>query len=249
MSSSTPWSSFKKKQAAKAAAEGEVSDDAVQQKPALQTQPSASEVSEKPVEPPADVPVKNTTAQSSGMDKPSTNEPHGEQQGKNQKNTDQQNTDQPNERQPSTSKPLPSMRKKARQLLVQALYQWQLSGADLHSIEAEFFTDNKMKKVDIAFFRELLHGIPKQLEEVDGAYQSHLDRDASELDPISRALLRLGSYELCFRIDVPYKVAINEAVNLAKTFGPTDAYKYINGILDKVAAEKRSIEVTAQRRR
>lgn len=244
MSSSTPWSSFKKKQAAKAAAEGEVSDDAVQQQPAIQTQPSASEVSEKPVEPPADVAAKNKTAQPSGMDKPSTNDPHGEQQGKNQQNTDQQN-----ERQPGASKPLPSMRKKARQLLVQALYQWQLSGADLHSIEAEFFTDNKMKKVDIAFFRELLHGIPKQLEEVDGAYQSHLDRDASELDPISRALLRLGSYELCFRIDVPYKVAINEAVNLAKTFGPTDAYKYINGILDKVAAEKRSIEVTAQRRR
>mgnify|MGYP003123279690 CR=1 FL=1 len=144
---------------------------------------------------------------------------------------------------------LPSTRKKARQLLVQALYQWQLSGSDLHSIEAEFFTDNDMRKVDTEYFRELLHGIPKKLDEVDAAYESHLDRQSKDLDPISRALLRMGCYELCFRIDIPYKVAINEAVNLAKTFGPTDAYKYINGILDKVAAAHRTIEVKAERRR
>jgi N utilization substance protein B len=144
---------------------------------------------------------------------------------------------------------LPSTRKKARQLLVQALYQWQLSGSDLHSIEAEFFTDNDMRKVDTEYFRELLHGIPQKLDEVDAAYESHLDRQSKDLDPISRALLRMGCYELCFRIDIPYKVAINEAVNLAKTFGPTDAYKYINGILDKVAATHRAIEVKAERRR
>lgn len=144
---------------------------------------------------------------------------------------------------------LPSTRKKARQLLVQALYQWQLSGTDLHSIEAEFFVDNNMSKVDTEFFRELLYGIPKKLDELDAAYEPHLDRKASDLDPVSRALLRMGCYELCFRIDIPYKVAINEAVNLAKSFGPTDAYKYINGILDKVAAERRAVEVKAQQRR
>lgn len=144
---------------------------------------------------------------------------------------------------------LPSTRRKARQLLVQALYQWQLSGSDLHSIEAEFFVDNDMRKVDTEFFRELLHGIPRRLDELDAVYGGHLDRKNTDLDPVSRALLRMGSYELCYRIDVPYKVAINEAVNLAKTFGPTDAYKYINGILDKVAAERRVVEVKAARAR
>lgn len=144
---------------------------------------------------------------------------------------------------------LPSERKKARQLLVQALYQWQVSGSDIGSIEAEFHTDNNMAKVDTEFFQELLHGIPGKLDEVDGIYELHLDRGAGDLDPISRALLRMGTYELSYRIDVPYKVAINEAVNLAKKFGPTDAYKYINGILDKVAISKRSVEVMAEQRR
>ena len=144
---------------------------------------------------------------------------------------------------------LPSTRKKARQLLVQAMYQWQLSGSDISSIEAEFFTDNNMAKVDTKFFKELLHGIPCKLDDVDGAYELYLDRGSKDLDPISRALLRIGSYELCYRIDVPYKVVINEAVNLAKKFGPTDAYKYINGILDKVALAKRAVEVKAERRR
>lgn len=144
---------------------------------------------------------------------------------------------------------LPSTRKKARQLLVQALYQWQVSGSDISSIEAEFFTDNNMAKVDTQFFKELLHGIPGKLDDIDAAYELYLDRGSKDLDPISRALLRMGSYELCYRIDVPYKVAINEAVNLAKKFGPTDAYKYINGILDKVAVAKRAVEVKAEKRR
>ena len=144
---------------------------------------------------------------------------------------------------------LPSERKKARQLLVQALYQWQVSGSDINSIEAEFYTDNNMAKVDTEFFQELLHGIPGKLNEVDDAYELHLDRGADDLGPISRALLRMGTYELSYRIDVPYKVAINEAVNLAKKFGPTDAYKYINGILDKVAVTKRAVEVMAEQRR
>tara|TARA_R110000822_G_scaffold187752_19_gene326835 strand:+ start:7552 stop:7995 length:444 start_codon:yes stop_codon:yes gene_type:complete len=144
---------------------------------------------------------------------------------------------------------LPSARKKARQLLVQALYQWQVSGSDIGVIETEFFTDNNMAKVDTEFFRELLHGIPGKLDEIDGAYEPHLDRKSKDLDPISRAILRVGTYELSFRIDVPYKVAINEAVNLAKKFGPTDAYKYINGILDKVAMAKRAVEIKADPKR
>ena len=141
----------------------------------------------------------------------------------------------------------PKMRQKARRLLAQALYSWDMGGTDLASIEAAFHTDNDMTAVDTEFFHEVLHGVPKQLEEIDTAYQAHLDREQEQLDPVSRAILRLSTYELIFRIDVPYKVVINEGVNLAKTFGPTDAFKYINGILDRVAMEKRAIEVAANK--
>ena len=141
------------------------------------------------------------------------------------------------------------MRQKARRLLTQALYSWDVGGTDLVSIEAEFHTDNNMATVDTELFHEVLHGVPKNLTEIDGAYQPHLDRKEDQLDPVSRAILRLSTYEMIFRIDVPYKVVINEGVNLAKTFGPTDAFKYINGILDRVAVEKRAIEVAANKRR
>jgi len=141
----------------------------------------------------------------------------------------------------------PSNRKKARHLLVQALYQWQLTGTSINSIEAEFFTDNKMDAVDTQFFRELLHGIPEKVVELDAGYALYLDRRQDELDPVSLAVLRIGTYELMFRIDVPYKVVINESVNLAKAFGPSEAHKYINSILDKVAVASRKVEISAAR--
>lgn len=136
-------------------------------------------------------------------------------------------------------------KQKARRLAVQALYAWELGGTDLETIEATFHVDNDMTKVDSALFHSLLFGVPKNLTEIDAAYQPHLDREQDQLDPISKVVLRISTYELLYSIEVPYKVAINEGVNLAKTFGPLDAYKFINGILDRVAAEKRAIEVTA----
>ncbi len=145
--------------------------------------------------------------------------------------------------------PLPSTRKKARHLLVQALYQWQLAQEDIAAIEAQFYADHSMARVDTQFFGELLHGIPANLADVDAAYEQFLDRKMESLDPVSRAVLRLGTYELMYRIDVPYKVAINESVNLAKTFGPSEAHKYINGILDKVAGITRRVELSAGRAR
>ncbi len=108
--------------------------------------------------------------------------------------------------------------------------------------------DNDMSKVDTAYFRELLHNVPQKLAELDEAYTGFLQaREAGELDPVTQALLRLATYELLARIDVPYKVVINEAVALAKKFGPTDSHKFINGVLDKVAARHRAVEVQAQR--
>ncbi|MDG2502538.1 MAG: transcription antitermination factor NusB [Porticoccaceae bacterium] len=142
----------------------------------------------------------------------------------------------------------PKEKQKARRLLVQALYSWDMGGTDLATIEAEFHSDNDMSKVDTELFHTILFGVPKKLTELDTAYEPHLDRENKQLDPVSRAVLRLSSYEMLFSIDVPYKVVINEGVNLAKTYGPTDAYKFINGVLDKVAIDKRAIEVAANRR-
>ena len=134
-------------------------------------------------------------------------------------------------------------------MLIQALYSWDVGGTDLVDIEAEFHTDNDMSKVDTALFHTILFGVPKNLAQIDGTYSSYLDRENKQLDPVSRAVLRLSSYEMVFSIDVPYKVVINEGVNLAKTYGPTDAYKFINGVLDKVAIEHRAAEVAANKRR
>jgi len=142
----------------------------------------------------------------------------------------------------------PSNRKKARHLLVQALYQWQLTGTDIGSIEAEFFTDQNMKAVDTAFFRELLHDIPRKVNELDERFDPLLDRKRDDLDPVSVSILRLGTYELLHRVDVPYKVVINESVNLAKAFGPSESHKYINSILDKVAISCRQLEIKANAR-
>lgn len=138
-------------------------------------------------------------------------------------------------------------KQKARKLLVQALYSWELGGIDLQTIEVNFNIENDMSKVDSDLFKTLLFDVPKNLGKIDEAYQSHLDREQDQLDPVSRAILRISTYELLFSIEVPYKVAINEGVNLAKTFGPTDAYKFINGVLDRVAAQSRAVEIAANK--
>ena len=138
-------------------------------------------------------------------------------------------------------------KQKARKLLVQALYSWDLGGTDLETIEVNFHLENDMNKVDTDLFKTILFGAPQNLEQIDSAYQKYLDREQEKLDPVSRAILRLTTYELMFSIEVPYKVAINEGVNLAKTFGPTDAFKFINGVLDRVAADTRAVEIAAHK--
>ena len=142
----------------------------------------------------------------------------------------------------------PKQKQKARRLLVQALYSWDVGGTDLIDIGAEFHVDNDMGKVDTSLFHNILFGVPKNLAEIDASYEPHLDRESKDLDPVSRAVLRIASYEMLYSIEVPYKVVINEGVNLAKTYGPTDAFKFINGVLDKVAVDRRAIEVAANKR-
>lgn len=140
-------------------------------------------------------------------------------------------------------------RRMARHYGMQALYQWHMTGNSLNSIEAEFRTDNDMSKVDVEYFHAILHGVPEHLSELDAVYEPFLvDRSLVELDAITRALLRLATFEFKFRVDVPYKVVINEAVALAKKFGAEDSHKFINGVLDKTAVVLRALEVNAERK-
>ena len=140
---------------------------------------------------------------------------------------------------------LAAERRKARHYGMQALYQWHMAGASLAAIEAEFRADYDFSHVDLEYFQALLHGVPACVDALEAILEPLLDRKLSELDPIERTLLRMGTFELAHRPDVPYKVVINEAVSLAKKFGATDGHKYINGVLDKVARELRKVEIDA----
>lgn len=147
----------------------------------------------------------------------------------------------------TTNKPNPGQRRKARKLALQALYQWHVAGAPISQIEAEFLTDNDMSKVDIEYFREVLRGVPSSKSQLDGHIEKYIDRALKDLTPVELAILRMGTYELMHRIDVPYKVIINEGVELSKAFGANEAHRFVNGILDKLAQELRITEVKGSR--
>jgi transcription antitermination protein NusB len=140
---------------------------------------------------------------------------------------------------------LAAERRKARHYGLQALYQWYMAAAGLNEIEAEFRADYDFSHVDLEYFQALLHQIPACVDELEARLEPLLDRKLDDLDPIERTLLRMGTFELAERLDVPYKVVINEEVALAKKFGATDSHKYINGVLDKLARELRKVEIDA----
>ncbi|AQA16852.1 N utilization substance protein B [Halioglobus japonicus] len=137
---------------------------------------------------------------------------------------------------------LAAERRKARHYAMQALYQWYMASAPLNDIEAEFRAEYDFAHVDLEYFQAVLHGVPTCVDELEAIFEPLLDRNIDDLDPIERTLLRMGIWELKERIDVPYKVAINEAVALAKKFGASESHKYINGVLDKAARELRQAE-------
>jgi N utilization substance protein B len=139
----------------------------------------------------------------------------------------------------------PRSRSLARTRAMQALYQWDMAGQTLSSIESQFMEEQDMSKVDVAYFRELLHGIPGMASDLDRRVAPYLDRALEEVDPIERAILRIAVFEFLRRMDVPYRVVINEAVELAKRFGAEQGHKFVNGVLDKVAKELRAVETTA----
>ncbi len=150
---------------------------------------------------------------------------------------------------PKRTPSLQRLRGRGRRRAVQALYQWQIAGQDLIDIEAQFRDQMEWDGEDWEFFVALLHEVPKATDRLDELLAPRLDRAVAALDPVERAILRIGTYELIERLDVPYRVVINEAVELAKQFGAEQSHKYVNGVLDKIAREQpmRAAEMGAQR--
>jgi N utilization substance protein B len=152
--------------------------------------------------------------------------------------------------QPAGTKPAKpkSARRRAREIALQGLYEWLVSGTDAGVIDAHMREQEGFDKADRAHFDALLHGCIAEAADLDAVLAKFVDRKTTELSPVEHAVLMIGAYELKHCIDIPYKVAINEAVELAKSFGGTDGHKYVNGVLDKTAADLRPVEVQTKGR-
>ncbi len=141
-----------------------------------------------------------------------------------------------------------SARSRARQLAVQGLYEWHLSGNKIDDIATQCLDAKRGKNIDEAYFEELIFKVSSMAEDLNETLVPFLSRDINEIDPVERAILQLGAYELSQKIEIPYKVIINEAIELAKTFGAEQSHKFVNGILDKVAKKSRSVEFKANKK-
>lgn len=147
---------------------------------------------------------------------------------------------------PVSGQPKPADRRRARGLAMQALYQRHFSRSVMSDIESEFMVDNDMSKVDTAYFRDLIRGVHREQEELDRLLEPYLDRPLKEVDAIELAIVRIGAYELKNRIDVPYKVVINEGIEMAKKYGGTEGHKFVNSILDKLSGRLRLAETRSR---
>lgn len=133
-------------------------------------------------------------------------------------------------------------RSRSRRRALQAIYAWQLSGNAMERVIEEFRHEQDMEIADLGYFEDLLRGVDRHCAELDAALVPFLDREVARVDPIERAILRLAAYELRHRPDVPYRVVINEAIEVAKRFSAEHGHTYVNGVLDKVAKEWRDAE-------
>jgi N utilization substance protein B len=139
-------------------------------------------------------------------------------------------------------------RSRARRRATQAIYAWQVGGNPMERVIDEFRHEQDMEIADLAYFEDLLRGVERHCAELDAGLASFLDRRIDEVDPIERAVLRLAAYELCHRPDVPYRVVLNEAIEVAKRFGAEHGHTYVNGVLDKAARAWRAAEQGAAER-
>ncbi len=141
----------------------------------------------------------------------------------------------------------PAARSRARRRALQAVYAWQLSGSSMNKVLDQFRDEQDMEIADLAYFEDLLRGLDSHCADIDAALQPFLDRTVDQVDPIERAVLRLATYEMRYRLDVPYRVVINEAIEIAKRFGSDHGHTYVNGVLDHAAPEWRAAEAKSQR--
>ena len=133
-------------------------------------------------------------------------------------------------------------RRRARNLALQALYQWLMSDADTYAIEMQFSVANDMTKVDIEYFQLLLYGVVQHVTAIEAALLPWLDRPLISLNPIELTTLRIGAFELLYCPEIPYRIVLDTSVLLAKEFGSQDGYRYVNGVLNNLAKQFRLIE-------
>lgn len=141
----------------------------------------------------------------------------------------------------------PVHRTRARRRAMQALYAWQMSGGNAQQVIAQFAHEQAHEIADLEYFEDLVRGVMSHQAVLDAGLLPHLDRKVEEVDPVERAVMRIAAYEFKYRVDVPYRVVINEAIETVKRFGAEHGHTYVNGVLDKLAAEWRSVEMQAAR--
>jgi len=136
----------------------------------------------------------------------------------------------------------PVLRSRARRRALQAIYAWQISGGNAQSVVAQFAHEQAREIADLAYFEALVHGVLDYKKDLDEALLPFVDRSIDEVDAIERAALRVAAFELRYRMDVPYRVVINEAIESTKKFGSEHGHTYVNGVLDRAAVEWRKVE-------
>ena len=142
----------------------------------------------------------------------------------------------------------PAARSRARRRALQAVYAWQLSASPVEKVIENFRAEQDMEVADLEYFEALVRGVAQHAGEIDAVLARYIDRDVAQVDPIERAVLRIAGYELAHRLDVPYRVVINEAIETTKRFGAEQGHTYVNGVLDRAAAEWRAAEMQGGRR-
>jgi len=143
----------------------------------------------------------------------------------------------------SSEKSVAKARGKSRRYAMQAIYQWQMTGDSITDIKQQFFDDNNFSLIDAEYFSELVSGVASSISDLDPLLEKNMPRSVESVDPVERSILRLATYEFVHRLDVPYKVVLNEAVNIAKEYCAENSHAFVNAVLDKVAREVRHIEV------
>ncbi len=138
-------------------------------------------------------------------------------------------------------------RGKSRRLAMQAVYQWQMTGDNITDIKQQFFDENNMLQLDAEFFSELVSGVASSISDLDTLLEKYMPRSTESVDPVERSILRLAAYEFVNRFDVPYRVVLNEAVNISKEYCAENSHAFVNAVLDKVAREVRHLEIQSDK--